>query len=380
MPKIKNTRYEVGSGEDTIRITFPYISTKGSLNGVFKCYVTCRRWATETNREGRVRHSTGILLPVEYWDKVKNDVKGTYRKREAIRSQLHAIVERIRQAFMVAESNRVGQSLRPILSEEDVKGIIEGKADFRTYGSLQIFVRNHSIKNGNEFGGLLGEFMRRYVSSDGRKLIEMNSHYKNFRTLAHNLEVFMAKYYALGFSINRVEDDLPEFVKKWFRYQLYDEVAASSSINTMTKGLRQVLQWGIDENYIPLISLKCLRFKLTKHPKIALPLEALCKLYQHKFSVHEERIERARDLFVLACLTALRFKDLWNLDKASTVDEDAIHVPTAKDGGSVIIPLFPAIKQILAKHGGVPRTNFKSEIQRLYWIRRGSCPPFVGAK
>ncbi len=349
MPKVKNQRFPVGSGDDTIHITFPFKTKKGSPNGSFKCYATCRRWVTSKNPDGRVRHATGIIMPVEYWDNGKNDIKGTYRNREVVRSRLNAIVDRIRNAYMTAESNRVGRTSDALLSEENIISLIDGKTNILPHGKLPLFVRHKDKKDEYKFGGLLGEFMRKYVSSSGRRLVEMKSHYKNFQTLAHNLELFLNQYYPLGFTIDRFEDELPDFSKNWFRYFIHDECDAGNSIENVTKRLRQVLHWASVQKYIPLMNIKLLSYSFKRHPLTSISEEVLSKFYRHQFLPTEGRLERARDVFVLMCLTALRFENFWHIDEAFITD-DAIYIETLKDRGSVIIPLFPAIREIMAKY------------------------------
>ena len=116
---------------------------------------------------------------------------------------MNAIVDRIRNAYMAAESNRVGRTVDALLNEKDVKSFIDGKTNTFCHGSLPLFVRHKDKEGEYEFGGLFGEFMRKYVSKDGRRLLDMKSHCKNFRTLAHNLELFLDKYYPFGFTIDK---------------------------------------------------------------------------------------------------------------------------------------------------------------------------------
>ena len=373
MPKVKNDRYTVGAGDNTLHITFPLTTKSGSQYGVFKCYVTCRRWVSENNREGRLRHTTGVKLPREFWDTNKNEIKPSCPNREQIRASLAAIVEQIRKAYIASEAYSCrNNGVRTILGIDEVKDVIDGKAYQRNQGPLALFTRNHNENTPSEFGGLVGEFMRRYTSRDGRKLIEMTSNYKNFQTLCHNLEKFLSKYYPLGFSIDRIQLELTEFSKKWFRFLTQNIEEASSTISGLTKRLRQVLLWAIDENYIPHISLKCLRFSHTVNPMIALSEQVLSKLYRHVFSEKQTRLEKARDLFVVLCLTALRYSDLKKLNNAIKVGEASLHVPTSKNGSSVVIPLFPATIEILKKYpNGLPiisNQNLNSYIKEVFIV------------
>jgi integrase len=63
-----------------------------------------------------------------------------------------------------------------------------------------------------------------------------------------------------------------------------------------------------------------------------------------------KRLDKVRDLFLIACRTALRFGDFINLRPENFIENRAmIKVQTAKTGAEVIIPCHPWVKAILEK-------------------------------
>lgn len=67
-------------------------------------------------------------------------------------------------------------------------------------------------------------------------------------------------------------------------------------------------------------------------------------------------LSRARDLFLVASWTGLRFSDLQNLSIHHLQGEDIV-IKTQKTGKEVVIPVFPIVREILIKYKemGLPR-------------------------
>lgn len=73
-------------------------------------------------------------------------------------------------------------------------------------------------------------------------------------------------------------------------------------------------------------------------------------IYSHDFS-HSERLDNARDLFIIGLRTGLRISDFLRL-KEIDLKKGFIEIETAKTGEPVIIPLHTQIKDILEKRNG----------------------------
>ncbi len=66
-----------------------------------------------------------------------------------------------------------------------------------------------------------------------------------------------------------------------------------------------------------------------------------------------QRLDKVRDLFIIACYTGLRFSDLIQVRKENIINNGTqIRVKTEKTGELVIIPIHRYIKDILAKYDG----------------------------
>lgn len=62
-----------------------------------------------------------------------------------------------------------------------------------------------------------------------------------------------------------------------------------------------------------------------------------------------ERLDKARDLFLIGCFTGLRVSDYNNI-KPHNIKGNTLEVYQSKTGGRIVIPIHPTVKKILAKY------------------------------
>jgi integrase len=93
------------------------------------------------------------------------------------------------------------------------------------------------------------------------------------------------------------------------------------------------------------------------------------RLYEIDFSKEEVKekidpksnIEQTRDLFVIACWTALRYGDWHDLSK-SQITKNRINTTTHKTMKEVTIPIHPMVQEIIRKYNGkLPKSVDKSK-------------------
>ena len=74
----------------------------------------------------------------------------------------------------------------------------------------------------------------------------------------------------------------------------------------------------------------------------------------------KQGLERARDLFVIGCWTALRVSDLMKIEQVEVMTDaegDYLQVPSTKVKGTYVeLPVHPHVQQIRERWGGWPRT------------------------
>ncbi len=90
----------------------------------------------------------------------------------------------------------------------------------------------------------------------------------------------------------------------------------------------------------------------TKVTDIYLKNKEINTIFNHNFS-ENERLDNARDLFIIGLRTGLRISDFLQL-KQTNIKEGYIEIETKKTGQNVVIPMHPQVKEILKKRDGFP--------------------------
>ena len=90
----------------------------------------------------------------------------------------------------------------------------------------------------------------------------------------------------------------------------------------------------------------------TKVTDIYLKNKEINTIFNHNFS-ENERLDNARDLFIIGLRTGLRISDFLQL-KQTNIKEGYFEIETKKTGQNVVIPMHPEVKAILKKRDGFP--------------------------
>lgn len=96
--------------------------------------------------------------------------------------------------------------------------------------------------------------------------------------------------------------------------------------------------------------------KLEETSAIFLSMNEIARIYYYKFGKQDKRRakERIRDLFIVGCLTALRYSDYSTLT-TTNLQGDFIVKRTKKTNVNVKVPAHDYVKEIFAKyHGDIP--------------------------
>jgi len=91
-----------------------------------------------------------------------------------------------------------------------------------------------------------------------------------------------------------------------------------------------------------------------KAVSIYLKDEEINIIYNHDFK-DDEKLDNARDLFIIGLRTGLRISDFLRLKTANIIN-DCFEIETQKTKQTVLIPIHNQIKEILEKRNGFPRT------------------------
>lgn len=120
-------------------------------------------------------------------------------------------------------------------------------------------------------------------------------------------------------------------------------------IQKMQSMIRKASQYNyaVDSTY-DSIDLKC-----EETNAVFLTMNEITRIYYYKFVKQDKRKakERIRDLFVVGCLTALRYSDYSRLTGQNLID-NYIVIRTKKTNVDVKVPAHDYVKEIFAKYNG----------------------------
>lgn len=141
-----------------------------------------------------------------------------------------------------------------------------------------------------------------------------------------------------------------------------------NTIGTIIKNIKVFMNEAVDRGLTTNLQYKNRRFKNQEEHSESIyltesELEKLCSLDL----ASNKRLEKVRDLFIIACYTGLRFSDLIEL-KGENVSKDGnlAKIRTKKTGEVVIIPLRGQVKRILSKYDGEPPPAYANQKMNEY--------------
>lgn len=140
---------------------------------------------------------------------------------------------------------------------------------------------------------------------------------------------------------------------KWYsKFKNFCETNKRHSLNTFGRNLgllKTFLNHAVKQGYTTKTEFKDFKAKREVIPQLTLTLQEINQLYNYDFS-ENKRLERVRDVFVLGCVTGMRFSDLKRIKKEN-VGYNEITIREVKDKSKHLkIPLVNTSREILKKY------------------------------
>jgi hypothetical protein len=155
-------------------------------------------------------------------------------------------------------------------------------------------------------------------------------------------------------------DDITGDFAKEFRNWIYKKY--KSSANTTAKHstvIKQVMRDAELKGLHTNLKYKLIESKRTKTSKHYLTLSELDKISKHVFDNDEDqKLEKVRDIFLIACYTGLRYSDFSVLKKENIIESEGIKMidieqykgRAQRDDSQILIPILPDLDKILTKY------------------------------
>ena len=257
----------------------------------------------------RARRSTGIKIRPTDWDSKKLRVKSTTRqslKINAFLSELVSKTDRAKIDFITSFE---------IPTPEQFLTAVFGQSKGRDEDILTLF--------------------HNFILRQKRK--HDNSGYKVYQSAFNNLLKFNP---LLKVITGPVLDDFSE----WLIEQKYSPNYAKKQVNCL-RYFALASGMSVDQK---------IKIQNKKSDKIALSLEEIAAI--ETVAITERTLANARDIFVFACWTGLRYSDIQAFSKTNIQvisGVRCISIYSKKTQTKSVIPIFPPVQKILDRYGGI---------------------------
>ena len=127
---------------------------------------------------------------------------------------------------------------------------------------------------------------------------------------------------------------------------------AQNTVGGHIKNIKVFMNEAIERKLTSNFEHKGRKFKVVTEQvdKIYLSQNEVSAIYKLDLS-QIQRLDRVRDLFIIACCTGLRFSDLKNLNTENiTKDGNFLRIKTDKTNEIVVIPMHKYVREIFAKY------------------------------
>ena len=130
---------------------------------------------------------------------------------------------------------------------------------------------------------------------------------------------------------------------------------SKNTIGGFIKNIKIFMNEAVDRNLTTNLQYRNKKFKVMEEQvdKIYLSQSELLKFNQLKLQTTYQKLDKVRDIFIVACYTGLRFSDLIQVKPENIINNGTqIKIKTEKTGELVIIPLHKFVKEIIKKYDG----------------------------
>lgn len=284
------------------------------------------------NRE-RIIYSTGDKIHPDQWDPGRQRAINSkkYPENSEINLWLDKIDTEIKSIFRSFNIEKITPTVA-IVKEK----LFEKLSNTPTPSSYNLF-----------------QFIEKYIEEC--KQIKNPNTIRTYLTAYNHLKSFSKHYnQKLNFA-----DITLEFYNKYLQYFTQVVQLSQNTIGKQIQVLKTLLNEATDRGYNSNLDFRGKRFKKPSEPVYSIYLneDDLKKLKTLDLS-DKPNLERVRDLFIVGCLTGLRYSDLSKIQPAHLVKTNEgsfINLQTQKTDERVVIPLHPTVIKIIEKYyGNIP--------------------------
>jgi site-specific recombinase XerD len=302
-------------------------------------------------KEVEIKISTGEKIDPKFWDKSNRKAKVTQRFSEG--KNLNTRLRNHRENVLMIANQHIGKNHKLIVDilKREIKQAIAPdpvrepvKMTFIKCIEECITGTNRAPRTKLSYGTTLG-ILKKYEGYIKRELsfedINM-AFYDDFQRYCEN--------------VKRVENDVT-----FYGY-------AKNTFGDHIKKVKVFMGYALDRGYTTCRGHLNPKFKAVEETPETIYLndDELENLYKKDLSKNT-KLDRVRDLFLIACRTGLRYSDLSQLTSEKFIDDGALlQVKTIKTGELVVIPLHWTVREIMDKYNGKPPRSLSNQKMNVY--------------
>lgn len=281
--------------------------------------------------------STKICIDANKWSDEKKQLKGSSQECLRINLQLNKLEEQIYQLF--AEYLTINPNPNPNIN------------DFKSFLNFKIF----GIGGDNLKHTYAADIFDRYLNLHSSQIgIERNSRFKLLNRYVNDFNI-------KKFGTTKV--DLIKMNYEWwngFREYLYSNFAYSkSTVNGYLKMVKTAMLDLYKSGILNKIPFENCSYEKCESKIRYLDHDDICKIIN--FNTKDERLQRAKEIFLFACNTGLAYKDLKSLNIFDIVTDKQGRITIEKARGKTdedcCIPLSEYAISILGKYKNHPKLS-----------------------
>jgi integrase len=270
-----------------------------------------------------VEFKTEIEIHSSWWDKDRMRCKTGVPASSQVNTVLDQIEERISTVFTIAQIQKKRQP-----TADDIRAAALGQHGHSVPLSryAESFIEQLKTRSNRRTGVTIAKVTWQKQLNCLERLREFDAA-SGYPVMLHTADLnfyhaFTAHLVSLGYGSNTIGKIL-SIVRSWLR----EADASGESVNRAY----QSTQWYIGRE---------------RSNHISLSLEELERIENLKLS---GVTEQARDLFLIASFTGLRYSDVSNLSEA-VISDGMIHMEQQKTRGEVVVPVHPVVQRLLEKY------------------------------
>lgn len=308
-----------------IKFNFNLRDPKSKKATAIHLVIRCTNWNGK-----RISYPTGESILPEFWesDKTKSNVQRakstkSFPEHMEFNHRLDKIEIKVKDTY------------RKYLNDND--GEIPTKDEFKKLLDIA-FKRKEDVKM--NFHTFFQAFIENYRLTKSKKTVQW---YEN--TYSKILEFSKVKKYNVEFDTIDLN-----FYEKFYDFLTIDCNYMPNTIGKHIQNLKAVLNHSVDMGYNSNLKFQSKKFKKTseKTNHIYLTREEVDLIYKLDLK-NSPRLDRVRDLFIVACWTGLRYSDFSKIKKEN-ISNGYISIQMEKTEDPVIIYCHQVVVEIMGKY------------------------------